>query len=255
MCLAMAVVRSVDPVRTLVAVREATYAAFGARRDALFELLDALLTGGAVPSPIHLSLVPAHRRGWGSLYAALAQGEVSAAAVERLLAELPLPLGDEAAHGAAVYAVDGSVWARCAAETSPERGFYHHSSRHSNGQPIVAGWLYQWVTQVRLTADSWTAPLSVERVPPGANMNEVAAQQVRRVVTRRPADGRLPLFVFDAGYDPVQLAGHLELARAAVAAAIVVRLRSGRCFYGDPPPYTGRDTGRGGQPPRHGRKF
>ena len=50
-----------------------------------------------------------------------------------------------------LYAVDGSVWARCDAETSPERGFYHHPSRHSNGQPIVAGWLYQWVAQVRLT--------------------------------------------------------------------------------------------------------
>jgi len=70
----------------LVAFREATYAAFGARRDALFDLLDALLTAGPIGSPVHLSLVPAHRRGHGSLYAALARGEISAAAVERLLA-------------------------------------------------------------------------------------------------------------------------------------------------------------------------
>ena len=145
-----------------------------------------------------------------------------------------------------MYAVDGSVWARCDAETSPERGFYHHPSRHSNGQPIVAGWLYQWVAQVRLTPDSWTAPLSVERVPPGANLNEVAAAQVRRVVARRPADGRLPLFVFDAGYDAVQLAQALDLAQAVTRAAILVRLRSGRCFYADPPPCT---AARQGPPP------
>jgi hypothetical protein len=201
-----------------------------------------------VPSPVHLSLVPVHRRGHGSLYAALAEGAIAAAAVERLLAALPLPEDD--ADDLAIYAVDGSVWPRCDAETSPERGFYYHSSRHSHGQPIVAGWLYQWVAQVRLTADSWTAPLSVQRVPPGANVNEVAAQQVQRVVAWRPADGRLPLFVFDAGYDAVHLAQGLDLARAAIRAAILVRLRSGRCFYADPSPYPGQ-----GRPRRHGQKF
>ncbi len=236
----------------LTAFRAAAYAAFGARRDALFELLDAALTAGPVAAPVHLSLAPAHRRGWGSLYAALARGEVAAGAVERLLAAHPLPLaGDEPA----VYAVDGSVWARCDAETSPQRGFYHHPSRHSHGQPIVAGWLYQWVAQVRLTADSWTAPLSVERVPPGANANAAAAAQVERVVARRPADGRLPLFVFVAGYDPLQLAPALGLSRGLTPAALLVRVRSGRCFYADPPPYAGKASGRGGRPRRHGAKF
>ena len=161
----MAVALSQDPVGALHAFRQAVYEAFGARRDALFDLLDALLTAGAVPSPVHLSLAPAFRRGWGSLYAALARGEVCGAAVERLLAAQPLPAAEDAVP---LYAVDGSVWPRCDAETSPERGYYHHPSRHSNGQPIVAGWLYQWVAQVRLTPDSWTAPVSVDRVPPGA---------------------------------------------------------------------------------------
>jgi DDE superfamily endonuclease len=250
MCLAVAVAE--DPLGRLVAFRAAVHAAFGPRRDALFDLLDALLTAGPVPSPVHLSVAPAHRRGHGSFYAALAEGVVPAAAVERLLAEVPLPL-EEA--DLAAYAVDGSVWPRCDAETSPERGYYHHPSRHSNGQPIVAGWLYQWVAQVRLTADSWTAPLSVERVPPGANANAVAAGQVRRVVARRPADGRLPLFVFDAGYDPVQLARALDLGGGGTTAAVLVRLRSGRCFYADPPPYAGTASGRGGRPRRHGAKF
>jgi hypothetical protein len=254
MCPAGAV--SDDPLRTLVAFRAAVYAAFDARRDALFELCDALLSAGPVPSPVHFSLSPTHRRGHGSLYAALAQGTISTAAVERLLAEVPLPLAEA---DPAIYAVDGSVWPRCDAETSPERGFYHHPSRHSNGQPIVAGWLYQWVAQVRLTADSWTAPLCVERVPPGANANAVAAQQLQRVVARRPPDGRLPLFVFDAGYDAVQLARALDLAAGAIRAAILVRVRSGRCFYADPPasappgaPHGRRGKGR---PRRHGRKF
>src|SRR5262245_48490462 len=180
-----AVALSQDPVGALRAFRQAVYAAFGARRDALFDLLDALLTAGTVPSPVHLSLAPAFRRGWGSLYAALARGDIPAAAVERLLEAHPLPRDADAVP---LYAVDGSVWARCDAETSPERGFYHYPSRHSNGQPIVAGWLYQWVAQVRLTADSWTAPVSVERVPPGTNLNRAAAGQIQRPAV--PGDRR-----------------------------------------------------------------
>jgi hypothetical protein len=242
----MAVMVTADPLETLRSVREAIYGAFGARRDALFDLMDALLTAGPVASPVHLSLAPAHRRGWGSLYAALAQGEISADAVERLLATQPLPLEDDEVP---LYAVDGSVWARCDAETSPERGYYHHPSRHSNGQPIVAGWLYQWIAQVRLTSDSWTAPVSVERVPPGTNLNRAAADQVKRVVAGRPDSGTRPLFLFDAGYDPVQLAQELGLAHGTVKLAILVRLRSGRCFYTDPPPHTGK-----GRPRRHGQK-
>src|SRR5680860_1523544 len=38
-----------------------------------------------------------------------------------------------------VFAVDASTWARCDAETSPERGFYYSASTHSAGKPIVAG--------------------------------------------------------------------------------------------------------------------
>ncbi len=58
-----------DPVAALdalLAFRGAVYATFGRRADALFEIMDALASAGAVASPIHLSLAAAHRRGWGS---------------------------------------------------------------------------------------------------------------------------------------------------------------------------------------------
>lgn len=234
----------------LLAFRAAVYGAFGRRADALFELVDALASAGAVASPVHLSLEPVHRRGWGSFYAALSEGAIPTEAVEALLARYPLA---EAAGGPLLYGVDTSVWPRCDAETSPERGFYHHSSRHSAGQPIVAGWAFQWVAQLSLTRDSWTAPLSVRRVPPGANAAAAAAAQIRGLVARRPADGRVPLFAFDCGYDSVQLAEHL----AGVAVAIVVRLREGRCFYADPPPPPVAAAGRRrtGRPRRHGAKL
>ena len=226
--------------------RAALYGCFRHRADALFELTDALLTTGPTLSPAHLSLAPVHRRGWGSLYAALAHGRIPRSAVRELVARYPL------ADGPPLYAVDVSVWPRCDAETSPERGYYYHSSRHSAGQPIVAGWAYQWVNQLSLTADSWTAPLDVQRVHPGEDTNTVAAAQIKDVVRRRAADGRVPLFAFDAGYDPVQLALDLGALDLDTPVALLVRLRKNRCFYADPDPARAAVTGR---PRRHGRKF
>ena len=75
----------------LRAFRRSLYECFHRRRDALFELADAILTAdGAAPSPAHLSLQASHRRGWGSLYAALDRGRIDAEALRKLLARHPL---------------------------------------------------------------------------------------------------------------------------------------------------------------------
>jgi hypothetical protein len=225
---------------SLTTFRAATYAVLGRRRDALFELCDTLLTTGPVPSLPLLSVQPQHQRRWGSLYDALAVGQIRASDLEHLLSRHPL------AGGESIYAVDVSVWPRCDAETSPERALYYHASRHSAGQPIVAGWAYSWIAQVGFARESWTAPLRVRRLRPQENSNVVAAEQIKAFLPHLQAAAPLPWFLFDAGYDPVQL----TQALGDTPAAILVRLRSGRCFYADPTaqPRTGR-------PRRHGHKF
>jgi hypothetical protein len=61
------------------------------RADALVDLADALVsTQGPVASLPQLSLEPAHRRGWGSLYAALARGRIQAERLRDLLARHPV---------------------------------------------------------------------------------------------------------------------------------------------------------------------
>src|SRR5690349_10996192 len=216
------------------------YASFDRRQDALFELTDAALTSGLAPSLAYLSLECSHRRGWGSLYAALAKGTMDTNSLRHALARFPLTGGEP------IFAVDVSVWPRCDAETSPGRGFYYHPSRHSAGQPIVAGWAYQWVAQLGFVRDSWTAPVDVRRVHPTDNAHAVAAAQIRAVLRGRPVNAPPPVFVFDAGYDPERLARELDDAPVGV----LVRLRRDRCFYADPTsqPLTGR-------PRRHGAKF
>lgn len=223
--------------------RDDLYACLYRRADALFDLADALLTAGPLPSPVHLSGEPAHRRGWGSLYAALTYGRLDETGLRALLTCHPLP------DSQPVYAVDCSPWPRCDAEASPDRGFYYHPSRHSAGQPIVAGWNYQWLAQVGFERASWTAPLDVQRVHPAENANAIAIAQIARLLPRLPGDGPVPLFVLDAGYDAVAL----QQGLAGQRAALLVRLRSGRCFYGDPAPAPPRP--KGGRPFRHGHKL
>jgi len=222
--------------------RDDFYACRYRRADALFALADAVLTAGAVPSPVHLSGAPVHRRVWGSLDAALVHGRLDETGLRALLAGLPL------AGGRPVYAVDCRVWSRRDAAASPERGCYYHPSRHSAGQPIVAGWSYQWLAQVGFARERWTAPLDVRRVHPNENANAVAVAQVARLVRRLSAAAPVPLFVCDAGYDAVALQRGLGSCRAA----LLVRLRSGRCFSGDPPVLPPRS--QGGRPFRHGHK-
>lgn len=106
---------SLDPLRTF---RRDVYACFSRRADALFEITDSLLTADPGAAPIHLSLAPTHRRGWGSFYAALRHGALNVERLRNLLvAHLPTP-------ATPIYAIDASTWPRCDAETSPDRAFY-----------------------------------------------------------------------------------------------------------------------------------
>ncbi len=167
-----------DPasLRDLRTFRSELFGCLGLRRDAQFELVDALLASPQVGSLPHLSLLPLHRRGWGSVYAALVDGRLDAEALRAVMTRHPL------ADGQPIYAVDVSVWPRCDAEASPERGYSDHPSRHSAGQPIVAGWAYQWLAQLGFARDSWTAPVDVRRVRPTENANDVAIEQIRALV-------------------------------------------------------------------------
>src|SRR5829696_7277650 len=88
--------------------------------------------------------------------------------------------------------------------------YYYHPSRHSAGQPIVAGWAYQFVAQLGFVRESWTALVDVQRVLPAQDANEVAAQQIEALLGRLEEGDAVPLFVFDAGYDPVKVQRALE---------------------------------------------
>ena len=124
----------------LAAFRGELYRCFARRRDALFELCDAVLCR---PDRVHmlaeLSLEPECRRGHGAVYDAVNAGRVQVARLRRALAGLPLPAWDD---GRIRLAADVSNWLRPDAATSPERLFCHCYARGKGNAQMIPGWPY-----------------------------------------------------------------------------------------------------------------
>jgi hypothetical protein len=116
------------------------------------------------------------------------------------------------------------------------------------GRPADRGRLVLLLDRPAEAHDSWTAPLDVRRLSPGEDLGAITAAQIRALLERLGATVPVPLFVFDAGYDPIALTVDLT----DVAVAVLVRIRSDRVFYTDP---AARAPGQMGRPRRHGARF
>ena len=231
--------------------REDLYGCFRRRADALFELVDAVLTAhGPVSSLVELSLENVFRRGHGALYDALACGRVDVEWLARVVAGTWEPVD----RGVLKFAVDVSAWPRPDAHTSAQRHHCHTACVCGNRAAAVPGWPYSLVAGLEWGASSWSVPLEMRRIAIGEDVTVVSAGQVAAVVARCAGLGQLdgrpaPLFVFDSGYDLTRIT---VLTRAqGVDVQVLGRVRSNRVFYRDP-----SDTpGVTGRPARHGARF
>jgi hypothetical protein len=233
----------------LRAFREDLYWSLIFRRDALFELCDAvLLAPGRVTDLARLSLAPEFRRGHGALYDALNAGRAGFSRLRRALAGLPLPAWPD---GRVRLAVDVSPWLRPDAEASPERLFCAVRGRGKNAAQAVPGWPYSLVAALGPGRSSWTLPLDAVRLGPDDEECLVTAAQLRDVVTRLIAAGHWApgdpeiVIAADAGYNATRLAFLLD----GLPVIVVARVRADRVFWAPAPP---RAPGSPGHPPRHG---
>jgi hypothetical protein len=228
------------------------YACLPSRRDALFELTEAVLcAGGPVGSLARLSLQPVHRRGHGALYDALARGDVDVTGLAGLLARSWQPVDE----GPVKIAVDVSAWPRPHAETSAERCFCYSPCRCTATRKAVPGWPYSFAAGLEWGPTSWTALLDAERLTTHHDATLATVAQVTRVRAALDSAGHLtgrpaPLFVFDAGYDLTRISW--LLARSGPAVQVLGRIRANRVFRADP---VQRPRHLGGRPRRHGTVF
>ena len=233
----------------LGAFRGEVYRCLGRRRDALFELADAVLCRpGRVQMLAELSLEPECRRGHGAVYDAVNAGQVQIGRLRRALAALSLPAWPD---GRIRLAADVSNWLRPDAATSSQLLFCHCYGRGKGNAQLIPGWPYSVVAALEPGRTSWTLPLDAVRLGPADDATAVTAAQIRDVVTGIIAaghwrDGDLGIMVvFDAGYDLTRLAWLLR----DLPVEVLGRLRSDRVMYFPAPP---RLPGTNGRPLRHG---
>ena len=100
-----------EQITRLITFRQAAYQCLGNGRDALFDLMDAVLLTPAIHSLADLSLTPVFRRRWPSVYAALKDGVVDPEALLRLYVH-HLPSEERV-----VLAGDHTAWPRPKART------------------------------------------------------------------------------------------------------------------------------------------
>ena len=237
--------RGLEAGEALVRFRQELSACLWLRGDALFELMDAVTGAGRAGSLPYLSLEPAFRRGHGMIYQALREGRIDEQALRDLLVAV------RPADWPLVFAIDASTYPRPEAEASPERQWHHLGSAGSQGDGAVPGWSFQWLSQVSFARDSWTAPQDQVRVS-RQDATRRAAEQVIAHSARLRAAGEtgVPLYLLDAGYDEAPLTwdlrGHLDRVQ------VLVRVRSDRVLYRDPP---ARVPGRPGRTRLHGARF
>ncbi len=233
---------TIDQLNKLIEFRQAVYTrGLTQRRDAQFDLLDALLLSGPIQAFPDVSRLPVFRRTWHSAYAALEDGRQDEAWLRRhLVAHLP--------HAAdTVLALDSSLWPRPDAPTVADCQYVYHPSKARGGQAAVgqAYSLLAWVAQART---SWVLPVDVARVGSQSSEAAVGVEQVQRVVALRPAHGAAGQLIVaaDGKYGNHVFLGGLR----DTACAIVARLRQDRVLYGPPGPYKGV-----GRRPKHGARF
>ena len=232
-----------EQLTKLIKFRQTVYEqGLGCGRDALFELIDAVVERPTSQCLAEMSLSAQFRRGWSSVYKAVERGGVKPAALAQLfVAQVPLT-------GIQVYPLDSTVWAHPAARTltglvyapSPTKALKHHSLVQGHEYSLLG-----WTTAVR---QSWTPTLTVERVPATGRSVTVGVTQVEWLWQQRQRLGAtaLDVIVADGHYGNPAFLGPLRHAPCA----LLVRLRRDRVLYGPPPTYAGR-----GRPRKHGAPF
>ena len=214
----------------------------GMRRDALFELLDAVLSDEQATSLVRHSLSPVFRRGWASACDALSDGSLDLPALRRLFAgATPAPL----AGARELWVLDGSIWPRPEAKTSPERTWGRFVTAGTPESGIIGAWEYQWLVVLPEGQGSWGLPLEVGRRDLVAGTaTTLAIAQLGAALAGRAPDAPRPLLLLDSHYDVV------ALLERGVPVDILARLAANRRFYRRPGPYRGM-----GPRPKHGPVF
>jgi hypothetical protein len=235
-------VSTMEQFSSLIEFRQAVYDnGLTLAKDAQFELVDALLLSPYVHSYPELSLSPAFRREWSSVYSAIEQGNQDQEWLESYFAE-QIPHS-----GPQVFSLDDTTWPHPAARVLADRQYIRGSTPAVKGS-ILIGHPYSLLAWVPESHSSWAPPLSVRRIPSQQTPTQMGVAQVKRLCRLRQREMKhwLYLIVGDGKYGNHHFLGPLKDEPCGA----LVRLRRDRVLHGVPGPYGGM-----GSPRVHGDRF
>lgn len=231
-------------VNKLIEFRQAIYSqGIIRRRDAAFNLLDAILSAGRVTSFAMLSQAEPFERKWPSLYAAVEDSRLDEAWLRRHLAQ-QVP-----GSGVCVFALDGTPWPRPRARTLEDRQYVFQASTDVNGGTVTIGYPYSSLEWVAEPHTSWALPVDVRRVTSSQTAQEVGAVQVEALNKSRAEFVEVLDVV--AGDGKYGNSGFLRSVKGQ-RCGVVTRLRTDRVLFGPPEP---RPPGKRGRNKKHGQRF
>jgi hypothetical protein len=255
-----------EAIAQLKQFRQDLYGAFDHRADALMELLDALSSTPGARSVAELSLSPFFRRGYGSVYDAIAHlfqasdPETSVKeqqAWEQKLLRLKVSYLSPPQHRKFwLLGTDAVSIPRLFAQTLEDRAFVYQPNVPGGNKPITIG--HQYSAQVMYpekdpsNGSPWVVPLSMRRIRSEETATTVGREQIDALMEDEtlPFRAELCVHVADSAYSAALFLGSTEEHKNLVN---VVRLRGNRVFYRQPLPVTGKR--KRGRRPWYGEPF
>ena len=163
-------------LNTLQAFRHEVYGCLTQAADALFNIVDALLTETQAHSFPELSLSPFFVRRWCSLYEAFEDGRIDQ---QRLRQVFVRYVGQPVAGERLWLGIDATSIERPESETSPDGTVVYKPNLPKGCKPISYGWQFSTVVVLPSEPSSWTAVLDQQRIASSQTSVEVAAAQLR----------------------------------------------------------------------------
>jgi DDE superfamily endonuclease len=224
-------------LQNLEIFRHRSYLILGNGRDALFDLMDAVLTTRSIASFVELSLSSVFRREWPSIYEALQDGRPPRQALMKEYVK-HIPRSE-----VVVLAADHTAWSRLYAKTLQERTYEHQPQVISGVKPITLGHGYSTIAWIPQAQGSWALPLLHERITSLDTPIGKAATQLRQVCAQ--ISGKV-LFLGDGEYGSAPFLKQT----ADIECNKLIGLRPNRVLYHAPKAYQGKGRRR-----KHGEKF
>ena len=172
-------------------LRSRAYTILGNGKDALFDLMDAVLVTRSVYSFVELSGSAVFRRQWSSIYEGVEDSKPPREALMQLYIE-QLPQTEQL-----ILAGDHTAWSRPEARTLKDRTDEHQAQPMSGTKPVTVGQGYSTIAWIPEKNGSWALPLLHERITSFDNPIIKAAAQLRLVCQNL---GQRPKSLWDAEY-------------------------------------------------------